>query len=243
MDRIAIISDIHGNIPALEAVLADINERGIQNIYCLGDLIGKGPEGEKAIRIVRDCCRVIVKGNWDDFITRETNSSVLQWHQQQLSPHSRKFLESLPFSKDVIMSGRKVRLYHASAESLYVRIQPWDSLEQKLAMFQPSELTGFLWEEPDIVGYGDVHQAFVQSFLGKTLFNSGSVGNPLDSSGASYAILEGNYNIAEVSAIGIQLIRVPYNIEKAIEIARKMDMPQCDEYIQELTTGKYRGLN
>ncbi len=57
MDKIAVISDIHGNLPALEAVLADIQQRDIHRIICLGDLVGKGPDSSKAIDIIKEKVR------------------------------------------------------------------------------------------------------------------------------------------------------------------------------------------
>ena len=53
MDRIALISDIHGNIPALKATLCDIKRRGIQRVFCLGDLVGKGPSSDQVVDICR----------------------------------------------------------------------------------------------------------------------------------------------------------------------------------------------
>ena len=65
MDSIALISDLHGNLPALEAVLRDIKRRNISRIFCLGDLVGKGPHAEKVVDICQDVCEVTIKGNWD----------------------------------------------------------------------------------------------------------------------------------------------------------------------------------
>ena len=81
MDKIAVISDIHGNIQALESVLNDIKLRGIERIICLGDLVGKGPHSSEAIEIIRKECEVVVMGNWDDFITKPTEFEALKWHQ------------------------------------------------------------------------------------------------------------------------------------------------------------------
>lgn len=62
MDRIAVISDIHGNWPACEAVLEDIASRGISRVFCLGDLIGKGPSPSEVLDAVRQRCEVVVRG-------------------------------------------------------------------------------------------------------------------------------------------------------------------------------------
>ena len=65
MEKIAIISDIHGNLPALEAVLLDIERRGIKRIICLGDLVGKGPDSAAVVDRIKEVCESVVQGNWD----------------------------------------------------------------------------------------------------------------------------------------------------------------------------------
>ncbi|PFK47656.1 metallophosphatase family protein [Bacillus cereus] len=244
MDKIAVISDIHGNIPALEAVLEDIKLRGIERIFCLGDLVGKGPQSSDVIDIVRKECEQVVMGNWDDFITKPTEFETLKWHQKQLTEEHENYLRGLPFSIEFMMSGKLIRMFHASPRSLYERIQPYASGEERVSMFENSNLTKNIEAErtPDVVCYGDVHQAFVQNFRGKTLCNAGSVGNPLEITQASYLIFEGVYNQKEAASFSVQLVRVPYNIERAIQLAKDVNMPELDEYAEELTTAKYRGL-
>ena len=63
---VAFISDIHGNRPALEAVLADIRRRGVQDIYCLGDLVGYGPDPNGVIDLIREMGIPAIAGNYDD---------------------------------------------------------------------------------------------------------------------------------------------------------------------------------
>lgn len=244
MDKIAIISDIHGNIPALESVLEDIDSRHIKRIICLGDLVGKGPQSSIAIQMIQKHCEMVVRGNWDDFFPKPQESNTIQWHQNQLTKIEMNDLEELPFSVEFMMSGKLVRMFHASPRSVYERIQPWDSLERRLSMFENTELTENIADErePDVVFYGDIHNAFQQNIKGKTLCNVGSVGNPLDLTQASYAILEGEYNQSEYGVFSIQLVRVPYDIETSIHIAKEMEMPELGEYIQELKTAKYRGI-
>ena len=76
LDRVAIISDVHGNVTALQAVLADIQARGITRIVNLGDVIGKGPRGSEAVRLVRAACEVTVRGNWDTSIARQASHEL-----------------------------------------------------------------------------------------------------------------------------------------------------------------------
>ncbi|WP_028552293.1 metallophosphoesterase family protein [Paenibacillus sp. UNC451MF] len=244
MQKIAVISDIHGNIPALDAVLADIRQRGVTTIYCLGDLVGTGPHPAEAVDRIKELCPVVVMGNWDQLMSKPSQDEVLLWHQRRLGDQRLQWLKELPFSHDFIMSGRRIRLFHASPVSVFTRIQPWDSLESRLTMFHNTEMTGTPNgdELPDVVGYGDIHNAYSQNLKGRTLFNTGSVGNPLDMPQASYAILEGQLDSSVPAAFAIQLVRVPYDIELAVRLAEQENTPLLEPYVRELRTGRYRGL-
>lgn len=239
MTRIALIADIHGNIPALEAVLKDIRQREINEIYCLGDLIGKGPHGDIAVDMVRAECQQVIRGNWDDFIGKETDDPTLLWHQNRLGSERLQYLASLPFTIEFRMSGKWIRLFHASPRSVYERIQPWDEQEKRATLFDSSPLC----KSPriaDVAGYADIHNAFQEHLEGRTLFNTGSVGNPLELPEASYVILEGNYNSEARAPLNIQFIRVPYPIEQAVQDALQSGMPHPEEYILEIRTGRYQ---
>jgi protein phosphatase len=244
LDKIAVLSDIHGNIPALDSVFQDIRLRDINRIICLGDLVGKGPHSSKAVDLIKENCETVVKGNWDDFITKPNESDTIKWHQGQLTQQQKEYLRNLPFSVEFFMSGRFIRMFHASPRSVYDRIQPWDQFERRLSLFENSIYTKNICEErkPDVVCYGDIHNAYIQNFEGKTLCNVGSVGNPLEITQASYVILEGEYGQEKAGSFSIQFIRVPYNIEESINQAIDMRMPDLDPYIQELTTARYRGI-
>jgi protein phosphatase len=202
MDKVAVIADIHGNIPALEAVLSDIKLRGIANIYCLGDLVGKGPHPDQVVDRIKAVCQEVVMGNWDLDMDKPTDKEDVSWTQGRLGPSRIQYLASLPFCHDFYMSGRLVRLLHASADSVYKRVQPWDSMEERLSMFRNTESTGSPHGDrtPHVVGYGDIHNAYIQHLRQKMLFNAGSVGNPLEMTQASYAILEGVYDCKETAA-------------------------------------------
>jgi imidazolonepropionase len=77
LEQIAVISDVHGNVTALEAVLADIAARGITRIVNLGDLIGKGPRGAEAIRLCRQACEATVRGNWEAGVVAHPDSTLI----------------------------------------------------------------------------------------------------------------------------------------------------------------------
>ncbi len=258
MSRVALISDIHGNVTALEAVLADIERRGIERIICLGDLVGKGPRSDLAVDICQDRCELVLRGNWDDFIGEESPTPVSSWYQAQLGSERLAYVGSLPLCFNQVVSGRRLRLFHASEVSVHQRVLMQAGEERHLAMFRSTDLTG-PGPMPDIVGYGDIHRAFVMSYrtlqeghtdkaLHQTLFNTGSVGNPLDSFEASYAVIEGDFGSGlDGSAdraphpFAIQLLRVAYDIERELDVARAMDMPNYEAYEYELRTGMYAG--
>ncbi|WP_062048029.1 metallophosphoesterase [Bacillus sp. JCM 19034] len=244
MKRIALISDIHGNVPALEAVLEDIGARTIDELICLGDLVGKGPESKKAVDLIRQHCDHVVMGNWDDFITKPTDYDVIKWHQKQLSEHDFDYLRSLPHSYEFWLSGQLIRVFHASPRSVYERIQPWDAIEERLSLLQNSNLTENIAgiTEPNVIAYGDIHNAYIQHHNRQTIINVGSVGNPLDKIQASYVILEGEPNETKEGTFAIQFMRVPYDVDLAIQRAIDVNMPELNEYTIELRTGQYRGL-
>jgi len=241
MERIAIVSDIHGNMTAWEAVMKDIQHRGLNRIFCLGDLVGKGPQPAEVVDQVRATCEVVIRGNWDELIAVNQDVRDFTWQAERLGADRVSYLASLPFSYEFKLSGRTVRLVHASPQSVYHRVQPWDEMEKRLAMFDPptddSEAGA-----ADVVGYGDVHNAFLQYLDGKMLFNTGSVGNPLDLPQASYCILEGEYGDDSQKPFNLQFVRVPYDIEHEVRIAQKAEVPALEAYIREIRSGIYRGL-
>jgi protein phosphatase len=108
-------------------------------------------------------------------------------------------------------------------------------------MFDNTDFTGE-GSVPDIVGYGDIHIAYVRTLSLKCLFNAGSVGNPLDMPLATYVVLEGHYLDEAPGPWSVNIVRVPYDIERAIAQAAASGMPDLPEYIGELRTARYRGL-
>ncbi|CAM3565948.1 metallophosphoesterase [Occultella aeris] len=243
LQRLAIISDIHGNVTALEAVLADIDARGISTVLNLGDVAGKGPRGSEAVRLSRARCAVTVRGNWDDFLPREDEperGEALWWWHHELTDQDRDWLRTLPLAHDLVLSGRRIRLVHASAESVYTRVHFHHTVEQFDGMFARTELTG-PGPEPTVVGYGDIHDAYLETNGGRTLFNAGSVGNPLDEPTACYVILEGVPDGGATDPFGVQFVRLDYDVEGEIEVARGLGMPDLEAYAIELRTAIYRG--
>lgn len=254
MEKIAIISDIHSNVIALEAVYKDIARRRIRRIVCLGDLVGKGPQPSEAVDRIREKCEFVAQGNWDAGILLKQDNPAGAWQQQQIGADRLEYLGSLPFSIDMMLSGRLIRLFHASADSIYHRVNRKSSKDEKRGLFANTKQTGTPEGErvPDVVGYGDIHLPYVTTMNvpnqepqsgqkgahGVTLFNAGSVGLPYDGiPQPSYMILEGAPG-SELAPLSLQLVRVPYDVERAVQIARDSGMPLADRHIEELRTGR-----
>ena len=247
LDRIALISDVHGNLGALEAVLADIDARGIERIFNLGDSVGKGPRGREVIDLCQERCEVNILGNWDDFLpdpARDHDSEALRWWLAQLSEGQGKWLRDLPFCHDFSMSGRQIRLFHASETTVHRRVRFDHDGNEFAAMFTNTEATGD-GPLPDVVGYGDTHDAFyeVDQFGGRryTLFNTGSVGNSMSDPTPVHCILEGVVDSSTEAPFSIQFVRVPYDVEAEIAAATALGMPELEAYTVEIRDGIYRG--
>lgn len=243
MEKIAIISDIHGNIPALEAVLKDIKNRGITRILCLGDLVGKGPHPDRAVDICRRECETVLQGNWDLLVADGLGPPFLRldWHRERLGEDRIYYLKNLPGVIDFYMSGRKVRLFHTSNEGVMERVYKGNPETAYEVMTANTNFTGNHFT-PDVVGFADIHHVFYYCRMGKVLFNTGSVGNAVDEPSAAYVIMEGNYEDKNRGYFSLQIVRLPYDVELAILQAKEEGMPDIEPYADELRYARYRGF-
>ncbi|ONI67678.1 metallophosphatase family protein [Kribbella sp. ALI-6-A] len=243
LERIALISDVHGNLTALEAVLADIEARGIRRIFNLGDYVGKGPRGQAVVDRCQEVCEVNLLGNWDDFLpdpARTIDNEGMRWWKNELREDQWTWLRALPFCHDFVLSGRQIRLFHASADTVHHRTRFDHDEKEFLAMFENTPATGD-GPIPTVVGYGDTHDAYCETDLGRTLFNTGSVGNSLGDITPVYVILEGVPDSPDPAPFSIQFVRVPYDAAAELEVARALGMPELNGYESEIIHGVYRG--
>ena len=259
MEKIAIISDVHGNITALNAVLDDINQRGIKRIFCLGDYIIKCVHPDLVIDKLKEVCEVMLIGNSDYAICRPEAKEKNFWSREKIGEERANFLYNLPVYHEFYMSGHLIRLFHASPYGLDNIYNPMfsnkDTIYSANEIKNPEDLfknTEFIGKtsddpEPDIVGYGHIHTPCLVRFKNKTLFNTGSVGIPVEmlnsdlndksnkfSTLASYIIVEGNYNSKDLSSISFNLVRVPYDIEKEIKDLEASNLPIKNMVIRSL---------
>lgn len=239
--RIAVASDMHGNLTAFRAVLADAERRGATAVWCGGDLVGKGPRGRAVVELAREACDVVVRGNWDEVIAVPQTAPwhAPEWYREELGDVALRWLAALPFHHDAVLGGDRVRertrLFHASPESVHHRVHAGMGDDAHAAMFLPTAATGAVGES-DLVLYGDLHRQFVDARRGKRLVNTGSAGNDLAGDPtAAYLLLE-------PTSTGVEplLLRVPYDVESEIALARATAMPFADHWVTELRTGAYQ---
>ncbi len=261
MDKIAVISDIHGNLEATKKVLLDIKNRGIDKVICLGDIIAKGTHSNACIDLIKENCFVVISGNTDRYFTQEHDMDALpeleqkriNWNRQLLTEENRKYLQSLPFCFEFYMSGSLVRVFHASPRKDDEVVLNLDTIETKSTMFEPSPLTPSQ-EIADIVLYGHIHHQYLDKLYNKTLINVGSVGNSFDvirkpdfdsstkeTVNVHYVIIEGNYGEKEYgNDISFQFVRASYDISKELEDIDKNLEPESYRY--EIEEGMYRDM-
>ncbi|HIU40053.1 MAG TPA: metallophosphoesterase family protein [Candidatus Aphodocola excrementigallinarum] len=265
MDKIAIISDIHGNLEALKVVLKDIEKRNIKRIFCLGDIIAKGTHPHECIKLIKERCNIVLQGNCDEYFTRDfsldnnpnnkTDLAVkrISWNKSMLTNDDVNYLKNLPYCYEFYLSGRLVRMFHAAPTKINDFIGNIDTLDRLYSLFLPSDNT-VSKNKADVVIYGHIHMQFMQRIYNRTIINSGSVGNAIDvfrndkkdgnvrnTTCANYAVISGDYNSKDYSnPISYELVSVPYDIDK--ELLDDDKNIEKEDYETELKKGKYRDM-
>ena len=253
MDKIAIISDIHGNLEALKTVLNDINNRGITKIYCLGDILAKGTHQQECVDLVKEKCDVIIKGNCEDFITSNIDYSTFSdidvkrqvWNKAKINDATADFLRNLPYCYEFYMSGRFIRLLHCHPEEIDKFVGNIDKIERLYTLFLPSPNT-ISDKKADILIYGHIHTQYSQKIYNRLIINTGSVGNSIDvfrndakdgdvrnTTNANYLIISGCLNSKDINtSFSYEFVNIPYNIDK--ELADNEDNIEFESYSDEL---------
>jgi diadenosine tetraphosphatase ApaH/serine/threonine PP2A family protein phosphatase len=195
MSRIAVIADVHGNVPALEAVLADLDETRPDEVLVGGDLVGRGPQGSRVIELVRERGWGSVKGNHEDYLLDFREGRVpdewlfdgewaaSRWMAAELTADDAAYIASLPFSITSALEP-ELRLVHGSPSSANEGLGPWCTRDQLEAFAD-------LVEEPLLV-CAHTHRPLEERFDdGRLVVNVGSVGLPFNRDHrAQYAIFE-----------------------------------------------------
>lgn len=228
--RIALVGDFHGNWPATQALETDLKRRGADEIICMGDMVGKGPDSDKTFDWAMANCSVQLMGNWDGGIS-EKAFPMDEPYYRQLGDKRLAVLRALPLEHHFTLSGQRVRLLHGRPvmpELLTVRSDP-DALR---ALFTVGD------ESFRVVGYADAHRQSLLTLDRGWLFNTGSVGNNLGVPRVCYALLDG-FDSDEEAPLDITLCHLPYDRQAAIARCEGSDVARIDTFVNELETGIY----
>ena len=198
VQRVAVITDIHANLPALEAVLEAIESTGADAVYCGGDLVGYGPRPNEVCALVEKRGIPTIYGNYDyaigrdledcgctyrDQHERELGQLSVDWTLEQTSGHSKDFMRALPFDLRFELGHERVRLVHGSPRKVNEYL-----FESKPARTFERIAAG---ADCDVLVFGHTHQPWIREYGGVLFVNCGSVGKPKDGDPrAAFALLE-----------------------------------------------------
>ena len=245
--RYALISDIHANLPALEAVLADIAARSdIDATYHLGDLVGYAPWPNETVELLRERGIAGIAGNYDsttaaeykhcgckyeDPRQEELSHLSYEWTRRHCSRETRRYLGSLPFRMDVRpggghLSGPTLILVHGTPtlNTIYWTEDRPDSFCLKMAQAAGAKAG-------DVIAFGHTHKPWHRAVDGIHFVNTGSVGRPKDGDWrAGYVLLDVGEGDPRV-----ELVRVEYDVERAARAIFESDLP--NDFAEYLRTG------
>ena len=235
--RVAIISDIHANITALEAVMADVHHQNVTSLYCLGDLVGYAPFPNEVIDRIRRDAMPTVMGNYDDGVgfdrddcgcayrdpeERRRGDLSLQWTRKTVDSDGKAFLRSLQSEIRFEADGKRFRLVHGSPR----RMNEYLFEDRPLSSFQRLAATS----EADVLLFGHTHKPYTKRVDGVLFVNAGSVGKPKDGDPrACYVVMDTSGDV------DVQFRRVPYDVQKVAGAIRGSELPA--EFATDLETG------
>ncbi len=234
--KLALLGDVHANLPALEAVVVHARQRNVESIWNVGDFIGYGPFPNQVIRLLRQERAISIVGNYDLKVLefeqkkekwqkkkRSEKFQAAQWAFDHLSPENHEYLRSLPQERHLRVERRftlgqntelRILLTHGSPASNKEPLTP-DTPEERLR-----ELAQMA--DADVIVCGHSHQPFARQIEGVWFINTGSVGRPDDGDPrAGYAILQIEPEIQ------VQHFRLAYDVDKAVAATREYGLPEA----------------
>jgi len=255
--RIALFSDIHANLPALEAVWKDIQHQKTDAVYCLGDLVGYNVWPNEVINFIRQRGIPAIAGNYDFGIGRnsddcgcayreehekEMGKISISYTNQMVKEEERNYLRSMPAHLNIEfqLNGDKQNLLLVHGSPRRINEYLFEDREEK-SMIRILEQAN-----ADILCFGHTHKPYhrifntgdVQKPHFRHAINIGSVGKPKDGDPRGcYVILDINSktSIANNESIGVEFRRVQYDVEKAAKAVE--DSPLPNEYAEMLRKG------
>lgn len=245
--RYALISDVHANLPALEAVLHHITgQRGITATYHLGDLVGYAPWPDETVALLRGFKIAGVAGNYDSTVAadykhcgcryedphqEELSHLSYDWTRRHVTATTKEYLGGLPFRLDLRplgghVAGPKVILVHGTPtlNTLYWTEDRPDSFCTQMAGAAGAKAG-------DVVAFGHTHKPWHREVEGVHFVNTGSVGRPKDGDWrAGYVLLD-----VDQHGVAVEVLRVEYDLETAMDGIRSSELP--DEFAEYLRSG------
>ncbi len=233
---LAVISDIHGNLGGLEAILADAGNVGADGLVCLGDVASFGPQPRETLRRVQALGCPVIMGNADDEIlypdklkgleeTRIDSNilfDIVSWCAEQLTDADRDFIRTFQPTVKIELEKLPILCFHGSPRS-YNDVIVATTPDETLAQF-------FQKRAPLMLG-GHTHQPILRRFQDITFVNPGSVGSPYEllSNGEARNPAWAEYALIEVvgGQPSITFRRVPYNVTPVLETAKRSGMPHA----------------
>lgn len=225
----AFVSDIHGNLPALEAAFADAKARGARQVVCAGDLTGYGPFPGEVCRFLEGRRIPAILGNYDEKVIeaakqgrsaaakmKEKKRKILRWTAAHLDGWARGYLAGLPDHLTLrVPGGRRALVVHGSPLSVDDPIYPSITrrgLDAKLGNAQP-----------DILVCGHTHIPFVKRIGGVLVVNCGSAGQPVDGDPRpAYALV----HTGQGAEIRGRILRFEYDRGRTISALKKTSLPK-----------------
>jgi putative phosphoesterase len=236
--KLGLISDIHGNLQALKAVLSALEPHRVDLILCAGDLVCYGANPNEVVRLCKENNIACVVGNYDDAVawnkpsvSRKPSSprnealklAALEWAKHHISQETKEYLKSLPWRLEYHFTEKRLTMFHAGLDYLDECFSPHlneslDELSNRIAA--------------DIFILGHTHEAFAHTHRGRLFVNPGAVGRSLDGdTRASFALLH-------LPEMMVEHFRIHYDLEGTLDAIRQSGMPK--EIIELLNHGARR---
>ena len=251
-NRIAILSDIHGDTRALEAVIADARALGATEYWLLGDILLPGPGREDLFELL-DAIPITaaVRGNWDDCVLEALDGEygledpqeiqllrLTQYLMEGLDPKRIDWLRSLPLVKKKEVNGIRFSLTHNLPEKNYGGdLRPANRTEN---------FDQLLDDQTDMAIYGHVHKQLLRyGSQGQQILNPGTIGmpyfdwEPIQNHRAQYALID----VEEDGVTNLQFRKVAYDYEGELQDAKDKGLPFIEMYEELRREDNYRSHN
>ncbi len=224
MTKIAVISDIHSNIFALEAVLKDIQRRrNIDEIICLGDVVGYYPYPNQCIELVKEQCSLTMLGNHDAGVIGDEPSfyfnpaayEMITWTQENIKTGHLNWLTTLPRRRTIERNGKSIYLVHGSPFKIFDYMDPHSEKHWNTTLSEAFKIT-----ETDVLMVGHTHVPVRKKYKEKYFLNPGSVGQPRNGVPGAY------YAIMNTSPFNISKIHLKYDFSPLQEKMDELDLPK-----------------